>query len=76
MRVSIQKPLFPWDELEDHPALATINELLATIPGIEFCRSWWSRTGYSAQLIAQQDLAELRCTGEDVCHKFWSRNNL
>jgi len=35
MRVSIQKPLFPWDELEDHPALVTIEELLATIPDTE-----------------------------------------
>jgi len=26
-----KNPLFPWDELEDHPALATISELLPTI---------------------------------------------
>jgi hypothetical protein len=32
MRVSIQKPLFAWDCLEDHPTLATIKKLLETIP--------------------------------------------
>jgi hypothetical protein len=32
MRVSIQKPLFAWDCLEDHPTLATIKKLLDAIP--------------------------------------------
>jgi len=32
MRVSIQKPLFAWDCLEDHPTLTTIKKLLDTIP--------------------------------------------
>ena len=35
MHVSIQNPLFPRDELQDHPALVTIEELLATIPDTE-----------------------------------------
>ncbi|HIQ22859.1 MAG TPA: DDE transposase, partial [Planctomycetes bacterium] len=35
MHVSIQTPLFPRDELQDHPALVTIEELLATIPDAE-----------------------------------------
>ena len=32
MRIQIQKPLFAWDCLEDHPALLTIKDLLAAIP--------------------------------------------
>jgi hypothetical protein len=32
MRIQIQKPLFAWDCLEDHPALATIKRLLETVP--------------------------------------------
>jgi hypothetical protein len=32
MKIQIQKPLFAWDCLEDHPALATIKQLLETIP--------------------------------------------
>ena len=32
MRVSIQKPLFAWDCLEDHPAFSTIKKLLNGIP--------------------------------------------
>jgi hypothetical protein len=32
MRVSIQKPLFAWDCLEDQPTLATIKRLLESIP--------------------------------------------
>jgi len=35
MRVSIQKPLFAWDCLEDHASLATIKKLLDTIPDAE-----------------------------------------
>jgi hypothetical protein len=32
MKISIQKPLFAWDCLEDHPTLGTIKELLEAIP--------------------------------------------
>jgi Transposase DDE domain len=32
MKIQIQKPLFAWDCLEDHPALATIKRLLETVP--------------------------------------------
>jgi len=32
MKIQIQKPLFAWDCLEDHPALATIKRLIETIP--------------------------------------------
>jgi len=32
MKIQMQKPLFAWDCLEDHPVLATIKQLLETIP--------------------------------------------
>jgi hypothetical protein len=32
MKIQMQKPLFAWDCLEDHPILATIKQLLETIP--------------------------------------------
>jgi hypothetical protein len=32
VKIQIQKPLFAWDCLEDHPALATIKRLLESIP--------------------------------------------
>ena len=32
VKIQIQKPLFAWDCLEDHPLLATIKQLLEAIP--------------------------------------------
>jgi hypothetical protein len=32
MKIEIQRPLFAWHCLEDHPALATIKQLLETVP--------------------------------------------
>jgi hypothetical protein len=32
MRIALTKPLFAWDCLEDSPSLATIRELLASVP--------------------------------------------
>ena len=32
MRVAIQKPLFAWDCLEDHPPLVTLRRLFESIP--------------------------------------------
>ena len=32
MKIQMQKPLFAWDCLEDHPVLATIKQLLEAIP--------------------------------------------
>ena len=32
MKIQMQKPLFAWDCLEDHPILATIKQLLETVP--------------------------------------------
>ena len=32
MRVSVMKPLFAWDCLEDNPALRTIREFLESVP--------------------------------------------
>jgi hypothetical protein len=32
MRIAIQKPLFAWDCLEDHPALVTLRQLFEAIP--------------------------------------------
>ena len=32
MRIAIQKPLFAWDCLEDHPSLVTLRRLFESIP--------------------------------------------
>jgi Transposase DDE domain/Transposase domain (DUF772) len=32
MRIALAKPLFAWEELEDSPSLATLGELLRTLP--------------------------------------------
>jgi len=32
MRIALTKPLFAWEELEDSPSLATLGELLRTLP--------------------------------------------
>jgi hypothetical protein len=32
MRIQAQKRLFAWECLEDHPALATVKQLLEAIP--------------------------------------------
>ncbi len=39
MRIQMTKPLFAWDCLEDSPSLATIGELLATVPDGALLRS-------------------------------------
>jgi hypothetical protein len=36
MKIAIQKQLFAWDCLEDHPSLVTIKQLLETIPDTSF----------------------------------------
>ncbi len=43
MRIAIQKPLFAWDCLEDHPSLATLRRLFEAIPDgplLEGLRTW------------------------------------
>lgn len=32
MRIAIQKPLFAWDSLEDHPPLVTLRRRFEAIP--------------------------------------------
>jgi hypothetical protein len=46
MRIAIQKPLFAWDCLEDHPTLGTIERLFKSIPDeplLEGLRAWRGR---------------------------------
>ncbi len=46
MRIAIQKPLFAWDCLEDHPTLGTIERLFKSIPDeplLEGLRTWRGR---------------------------------
>ena len=38
MKIQIQKPLFAWDCLEDHPALATIKQLTRRQFSSAICR--------------------------------------
>ena len=43
MKIAIQKPLFAWDCLEDHPSLVTLRRLLEAIPDgplLEGLRAW------------------------------------
>ena len=43
MRIAIQKPLFAWDCLEDHPSLVTLRRLFEAIPDgplLEGLRTW------------------------------------
>jgi hypothetical protein len=43
MRIAIQKPLFAWDCLEDHPSLITLRRLFEAIPDgplLEGLRTW------------------------------------
>jgi hypothetical protein len=46
MRITIQKPLFAWDCLDDHPTLGTIKRLFESIPDeplLEGLRTWRGR---------------------------------
>ena len=46
MRIAIQKPLFAWECLEDHPTLGTIQRLFDSIPDeplLEGLRTWRGR---------------------------------
>jgi len=45
MKIQMQKPLFAWDCLEDHPALATIKQLLETIPDGQLLESLHTARG-------------------------------
>lgn len=74
MRVQIQKPLFAWDCLEDHPLLATIKQLLETIPdgklieGLEAARGK-GRDDYPVRTLWGVVLLTiaLRHTGFEAC---------
>jgi hypothetical protein len=49
MQIHATKPLFPWDELETSPTLATIREILKAIPdaprpAISICSAMYSIT--------------------------------
>jgi len=46
MRIHVQLPLFPWDRLEDAPALVTLRRLFECIPDeplLESLRAWRGR---------------------------------
>ncbi len=46
MRIAVQKPLFAWECLEDHPQLATLRRLFESIPDeplLEGLRTWRGR---------------------------------
>ena len=74
MRIPIQKPLFAWDCLEDHPLLATIKQLLETIPdgklieGLEAARAK-GRNDYPVRALWGAVLLTiaLRHTGFEAC---------
>ncbi len=74
MRIQIQKPLFAWDCLEDHPLLATIKQLLETIPdgklieGLETARGK-GRDDYPVRALWGVVLLTiaLRHTGFEAC---------
>jgi hypothetical protein len=74
VKIQIQKPLFAWDCLEDHPLLATIKQLLATIPdgklmeGLEAARGK-GRDDYPVRALWGAVLLTiaLRHTGFEAC---------
>ena len=74
MKIQIQKPLFAWDCLEDHPVLATIKQLLETIPdgklmeGLEAARGK-GRNDYPVRALWGVVLLTiaLRHTGFEAC---------
>jgi hypothetical protein len=45
VKIQIQKPLFAWDCLEDHPLLATIKQLLEAIPDAKLIEGLESARG-------------------------------
>jgi len=74
MKIQVQKPLFAWDCLEDHPVLATIKQLLETIPdgklmeGLEAARGK-GRNDYPVRALWGVVLLTiaLRHTGFEAC---------
>ena len=74
MKIQMQKPLFAWDCLEDHPLLATIKQLLETIPdgklmeGLEAARGK-GRNDYPVRTLWGVVLLTiaLRHTGFEAC---------
>jgi len=74
MKIQMQKPLFAWDCLEDHPVLATIKQLLETIPdgklieGLEAARGR-GRNDYPVRALWGVVLLTiaLRHTGFEAC---------
>jgi hypothetical protein len=74
VKIQIQKPLFAWDCLEDHPILATIKQLLETIPdgklieGLEAARGK-GRNDYPLRTLWGVVLLTiaLRHTGFEAC---------
>ena len=74
MKIQMQKPLFAWDCLEDHPILATIKQLLETIPdgklmeGLEAARGK-GRNDYPVRTLWGVVLLTiaLRHTGFEAC---------
>jgi hypothetical protein len=74
MKIQMPKPLFAWDCLEDHPALATIKQLLETIPdgklleGLKAARGK-GRDDYPLQVLWGVVLLTiaLRHTGFEAC---------
>ena len=74
MKIQMQKPLFAWDCLEDHPLLATIKQLLETIPdgklmeGLEAARGK-GRNDYPVRALWGVLLLTiaLRHTGFEAC---------
>ena len=49
MRISVTKPLFPWDCLEDSPTLKTIKQLLEVIPDAALVDSLQAARGQRAR---------------------------
>ena len=60
MKIQIQKPLFAWDCLEDHPALATIKQLIALRhTGFEACLGELRRNPALAKLIGIRSISDV-----------------
>jgi hypothetical protein len=81
MRVEVQKPLFAWDCLEDHPTLATIKKLLEVIPDGKLLEGLRDARGKGRDDYAMRTLwgvvaltIALRHTGFEACLGELQRN--
>jgi hypothetical protein len=81
MYIAVSEPLFPWEALEDSPSIATLRQLLATIPDgqlLESLRRWrgQGRNDYPVHVLwgVLALTIALRHKGIESCLSELSRN--